>query len=65
MRVDKEKLFRRQFDVINKKKLFRLDLSHKIFEEKKIFDKIMTMLEVRRKNVGILRYKHSFIYEIN
>ena len=65
MRVDKEKLFRRQFDVINNKKLFRLDLSHKIFEEKKIFDKIMTMLETRRKNVGILRYKHSFIYEIN
>jgi hypothetical protein len=65
MRVDKEKLFRRQYDMIHKKKLFRLDLSHKIYEEKKIFDKIMHMLETRKKNVGILRYKHSFIYKID
>jgi len=65
MRVDKEKLFRRQFDLIYKKKLFRLDLSHKIFEEKNILDKVMAMLEIRKKNVGILRYKHSFIYEVH
>ncbi len=51
--------------MIHKKKLFRLDLSHKIYEEKKIFDKIMHMLETRKKNVGILRYKHSFIYKID
>ena len=42
-RIDKEKLFKRQWDLISKKKLFRIDFSQKIFEDKKVLEKIKNM----------------------
>lgn len=54
-----------QSNFLFKNRLFRIDLSEKIKEEKKALEKIKDVFTYREKGTGVLRFKHIQVYHVH
>jgi hypothetical protein len=64
-RVDKVQLFKRQFDLISNKKLYRINFACR--GQDKNVEELVDQLIAKQEwyNQGFLRFKHCFVYEID